>query len=620
MSNSQLKRTLMKKNINRAINFIRDQQKIDGSFWSWSSLNKNNFNKAKKYNSIFPSSLILSCLDSIEKSEEIKKSLVSFLLSQKSDYWSFNYWKREAKENTIMPYPDDLDDTFCALSGIYKYDSKIIDGSAIAKIVTLLTTVEKKEGGPYKTWLVSENVDEVWKDVDLVVNSNIGYFLSLQEIELKNINKLIKIAIEKENLNSPYYPSIYPVVYFISRFFFCKTECKKLVKIILSKKKGDNWGNQLDTALATSALLNLGMDPKKIWPSINYLIKNQKKDGSWKISAFCVDPAIDRKTYYASSPALVTAFCVEALNKYFSMTIKKPVQKKDKMADEIHQEILRLAQKRIRFLSKIPEENYKKSITLLPYIFCKSLGKNGKKVSKKLIIQCGLANLYGWIAYTIYDDFLDGEGNKEILPMANVCLRELVYIYNNILPKTDFAGVFNKTMDGIDKANYWEIINCYDDKKLPNYSDYSQLAKKSLGHALGPIAILYSLGFDKNSSELKNIWKFFKHYLVARQLNDDAHDWEDDLKKGFINPVTVEILKKTDNKKDFKEVFWQEVLIEISNIILDNIDKARKNISKIKLIKKPKLILSILEKPEQSAKRAIEEQTETMKFVNEYKN
>ena len=604
----------MKKNINRAISFIKSQQKEDGGFWSWSSPNKNNFNNAKKYNSIFPSSLILSCLDSIEKSEEIKNELVNFLLSQKSEHWSFNYWKRGAKENIKMPYPDDLDDTFCSLNGIYKYNSKLIDGVAIAKIVNLLTAVEKNEGGPYKTWLVSENVDEIWKDVDLAVNSNIGYFLSLQEIELENINKLIKLAIEKENLISPYYPSIYPIVYFISRFF----KSEKLIKIILSKKNGDNWGNPLDTALAISALLNLGMDPNKVRPSINYLINNQKKNGSWKASAFCIDPAINRKTFYAGSMALTTAFCVEALNKYFLTTVSKPDQKKDKMADKIHQEILQIANKRTNFLSKIPEKNCKKSITLLPYIFYKSLGKNGEKVSKKLVVQCGLANLYGWIAYTIYDDFLDGDGDRKMLSLANVCLRELALIYNSILPKTYFANVFNKTMDEIDVANYWEIINCYDDKKLPNYDDYSQLAKKSLGHALGPVAILYSLGFDKNSSEIKNIWSFFKHYLIARQLNDDAHDWEDDLKKGFINPVAVEIFKKASDKKDFKEIFWKEVLIEISNTILENINKARENVIKIKLIEKPKLILSVLENPEQSAKKAIEEQVETMKFISEY--
>lgn len=603
----------MENSIGQAIDFVKKEQQKDGSFKSWSSLNKNNFSKAKKYNSIFPSALILACLDSVEKTEEIKKRLTNFLLSQKSKFWSFNYWNREAPENKIMPYPDDLDDTFCALIGIYKYDSKLIDGSAMAKIVNLLTAMEKKEGGPYRTWLVAKNADKVWKDVDLVVNSNVGYFLSLEEIELENINKLIKSAIEEEKLNSPYYPSIYPVAYFISRWF----KSKKLIKIILAKKKKDNWGSPLNTALAISSLLNLGVEAKKLEPSINYLIKEQKKDGSWKTGAFCIDPAINKKTYYAGSPTLTTAFCLETLNKYFLTTSHKPAKKQDKTAEKIHQEILEIGQKRTNFLTKIPEENCKKGITLLPYVFGRSLGKKGDKVPKKIIIQTGLANLYGWIAYTIYDDFFDGEGDKEMLSMANVCLRELARIYNNILPKTDFAEVFNQTMDETDEANNWEILNCYD-KKLPDYGDYSQLAKKSLGHALGPIVILYSLGFDKNSPEVKNIWSFFKHYLIARQLNDDAHDWEDDLKKGFINPVTTKILAKTTDKKKYKEIFWKEVLIDISNIILENTNKAREKILKNKLITKPELILSILKEPEESAKKAIIEQNEAIKFISEY--
>lgn len=607
----------MENNIDKAINFIKNQQQNDGGFLSLSSFDKNDFKKAKKYNSVFPSALILSCLDLVEESKIIKKKLIKFLLNQKSEFWSFNYWKRKSEENKTMPYPDDLDDTFCALSGIYKFNPKLINGSVLAKIVSLLTAVEIKVGGPYKTWLVAENANKAWKDVDLAVNSNVGYFLSLQEIELENINQLIKLAIEKENLNSPYYPSIYPIIYFISRFFSDRVGCKKLIKIILNKKKNDDWGNPLNTALAINSLLNLGVESKEIEPSINYLIKNQRKDGSWAESAFCIDPAIDRQTFYAGSKALTTAFCVEALNKFLILNLKFEI-KKDEMGEEIHNEILKNVKKRIKNVGEIPKKNIKTGVTLLPYYFWKSLGKNGKKVGKAFLIKCGEANLLGWIAYTIYDNFLDGEGDKKMLSMANVCLRELAKIYNSIMPSTDFDGVFNKTMDEIDEANYWEIMNCYNDKKLPDYGDLSQLAKKSLGHALGPVAILYSLGFDKNSSEVKNVWKFFKHYLIARQLNDDAHDWETDLKMGFINPVSAEILKKTNLKKNLKEIFWKETLIEISNIILINITKARQNINKIKLIEKPELILSILDEPEKAAKMAIEEQSETLKFISEY--
>jgi len=97
---------------------------------------------------------VLSCLSALEetpKVKTIKQKAAKFLLSQKSKHWSFNYWVRNSQEAKKLPYPDDLDDTFCALSALFQYDPNLINGSAMAKIITLLTAMEKKEGGPYRT-------------------------------------------------------------------------------------------------------------------------------------------------------------------------------------------------------------------------------------------------------------------------------------------------------------------------------------------------------------------------------------------------------------------------------------------------------------------------------------
>lgn len=72
----------MKKSIKKALQFIKNQQQKDGGFLELSSQNKNNFSQAKKYNSVFPSTLILSCLDLVNGSDEIKKKLADFLLTQ----------------------------------------------------------------------------------------------------------------------------------------------------------------------------------------------------------------------------------------------------------------------------------------------------------------------------------------------------------------------------------------------------------------------------------------------------------------------------------------------------------------------------------------------------------
>ena len=136
---------MLQKSIDNGIKYLITQQQKDGSFLSLSTTNRYSFKDAKKYHSTFPSSLILSILCGLDETPEVKlieDKLAKHLLSQKSKHWSFNYWVRNSKEAKEMPYPDDLDDTFCALSALYQYNSQLIDGSAMAKIVTILTAVE----------------------------------------------------------------------------------------------------------------------------------------------------------------------------------------------------------------------------------------------------------------------------------------------------------------------------------------------------------------------------------------------------------------------------------------------------------------------------------------------
>ena len=129
----------MKNNINKAINFIRDQQQIDGSFLSLSSPDKNSFVKSKKYNSVFPSSLILSCLTLNKESKEIKNNLVNFLLSQKSEYWSFNYWKRNSKENTKLIYQAGAK-SIISTNSILHSSNQLDLSSLIANVLTVDTS------------------------------------------------------------------------------------------------------------------------------------------------------------------------------------------------------------------------------------------------------------------------------------------------------------------------------------------------------------------------------------------------------------------------------------------------------------------------------------------------
>jgi hypothetical protein len=108
--------------IESALALLLREQQPDGSFLGYSSNNPNNFSTAKTYHTPFPTATIVNALtphkDNVTVTKIYKKA-VDYLLRQRSPHWSFNYWDRGSFEAKQHPYPDDLDDTFAALSAIY---------------------------------------------------------------------------------------------------------------------------------------------------------------------------------------------------------------------------------------------------------------------------------------------------------------------------------------------------------------------------------------------------------------------------------------------------------------------------------------------------------------------
>lgn len=660
----------IEKTINNGIRFLAKSQARDGSFPSLTSSNPRSFNGASKCQSVFSSALILSCLNALKdfpETNSIKRKTADFLLSQKSEHWTFNYWARESKQAKTMPYPDDLDDTSCALSALYEYNPDLIDGEVLAKAVNVLTALEEKEGGPYRTWLVPPDAPQVWKDIDLAVNNNVAYFLSQHDVVLSGIIKLTESAIRDKEYSSPYYPNKYPIIYFISRWYKGKLRNTIIAQLFEELNKPTKRINPLDTALTVSALLNFDVPHEKVEKGINYLLKMIRRPASnhyWKPYLFYtgINPihqlhsgqASKKKKYYAGSSTLTTAFCLEALNK-FKVESQK-FQPKDgpplagkvndseiKSEEKIYKTVIKKARQRflsldtdlrkqvLKILSKTLKGDKDKQIILLPYFFKNSLTpKLNLTVKDDFVVELGLANLYGWMAYTIYDDFLDEEGDPKLLSVANLCLRELTIIFNNLLSREiSFTKFANKVLDTIDSANAWEVLNtrCLTNK-IPNYGNLSKLEEKSLGHALGPLAILFSLGYKENSREVKALLSFFKHYIIARQLNDDAHDWEEDLKKGHINAVGAQILKKAQSSKSktkkldiekLQYVFWHYTIVDVGSDIIHHIKLAKNDLKKISIIKNTSLLNKLLIPVEGSAKGALKERKEAMKFLKAYK-
>ncbi len=631
----------------KAIKYLSQNQKLNGSFPCFTSSNLY-FSKSKLSDSIFLDTIILSTLSSKHLkplTQKIRKPLNSFLLSQKSKNWTFNYWKKSSKSAQQNPYPDDLDVTSVALSAIYKHNSKLITGTNLAFIINILTKLESKEGGPYRTWLVTPKSKPIWKDVDLAVNANIAYFLSLQEVSLPNITTMIEKAIKTNHIHSPYYPSYSSISYFISNSYRGK-QTAQLIEYIQKHQTNQHWSNPLDTALNIISLIQLGYPASKLTNSIEFLLSTQLATGNWPAHAFCLDPIVNKKQYYSGSPSLTTSLCLQALSLY---PYPKNTSSKSIHFTSLHQHVIKqlhtqvdsspphLKKTNLESLAQITQFHKANQITLTPFLFNQSLKKPIK--SKKFLTQLSLANTYGWIAYTIYDDFLDNEGQLHLLSSANYYLRHLTNTFTSILPSTSqFVPFFHQIMDQIDNANTWEIHHSrFEPQKLmkqtqlnralitlPNFNQHHQLAHKSIGHSLGPIAILFKLGYLPHSKPVNQTLKFFTHYLIARQLNDDAHDWLVDLKKGQLNAVSTLLLKslppkqKTISLTKLNQLFWENTITQSAHLILKHTLKAEKILNQSHHLKDKTLLLSILNKESQSAQKALSQHKKTIQLLQSY--
>jgi len=641
-----------RKILEESINYIANQQQHDGGFISYSSSTQDNFADSFSYRTNFITAVILEVLSNVSDTPllyQIKKKASHFLLSQKSDHWSWNYWSKSSKESTTMPYPDDLDDTFCALNALFLFDNKLITGSAIAHIVRLLTKTEKKEGGPYKTWLVSEDTSG-WDDTDVVVNSNIAYFLSMQETTLPSLQLFFEKRLQRKDLQSPYYPSVYPFFYFLSRFYNDKKNIENI--LLANRNKKGYWENPLNTSLAVLALLNGKFPVHELESSIAYLFEKHQE---WHAYAFCIDPAQKGKKYYAGSSALTTVFCLAAISLFIKRTEEMRSHKKNSdlkinsyIEEIVNTKLLKFSNKELTkrgdiLLGKIIYKDTTKQIPLMPYYFLQSLGENGKDIQKKDIILLGQANVLGWLAYTIYDDFLDDEGNPKFLPLANMYLRRLTRIFDTAFVKnTAVATFFHTVLDDIEYANIWEVSNCrlvvdngvIHQKEIEQfkYGDLEQLARKSLGHGLGPMTILLLLGYKQKSKEFISLYNFFVHYLIAKQLHDDAHDWEEDLSNGHVSFAVALLLKKAREKKiittqkieikktipKLQKLFWYEIIDEICSHIYDHVKKTQQELESSSIILDKKILENLLLIYRDGADKALNERKRTVDFLKAY--
>lgn len=557
-------------------------------------------NSQKLYSPFFLS-LIFSNLLKIDDFMEsvplsdLNANLALTLLRERSDFFSFNYWYRGSSISKTKPYPDDLDDTFAALNALILFDKDFFDGNVLGKITQILTFCEAHEGGPYRTWVVPENAKSHWKDVDPFVNAHIGLFLSRLDIELPELTKYIEQTIATDSFNSQYYPSQLPGALFLLEWYTGPFR-KKLLADLHAKYESFSFLEKVVFGCIT--FNEKGEEYQKIKLSLRELILQKEFDEIITPYAFCLDPAQNGVKFFAGSTELTASFVLRFLSLFSDNDAKVLKTQTD---DSIFLESVLsfsysfftdqepcLRNAFSGMLTFLQDKERFDEIALLPHAFSHALTYSHKQ--KDIRALCA-ASLFGWISYTLFDDAMDGDIDSELrLPLAITCHRNMVRLFRETINNQRFDLLFENIMNRLDEANQWEIL--YARKKITggdlssfsHYIDSSQLAYKSYGHMLACVSQLF-LAKEKNITTIHAFITFFHHYLIARQLNDDAHDVREDLEAGHVSYIVSRMLLDFETESCFinsaavvdslHKKYWRDTSLIAADEILDHVTKAQ---------------------------------------------
>jgi hypothetical protein len=619
---------LLSNQIERAIQagltHLSHGQKADGSFAS--AVSPNPLSHSATVNSaIFATALIAVALEPLKERPEarrIAEKATQYLISQVDQRTlSWNYWKRQSPDAARLPYPDDLDDTAVCLTAIKLWQPSWLTGPRLAKIVTLLRFLATKPGGPYKTWVYSGD-DPNWSGLDPVPNANIGYFLSLFGATVPSLEEYLReMAVNSATL-SPYYDGVWAPRYFLSKSLphipYFDTPCSSLV----------------DRALALSthpAHKGATSHVRAILKHPHYQAHSYWEHHGW----------IREAEGWAGSSFLTTALTIEALTRYKQVHNISP-----QVTSSV--DVLENTRHIQDFLSALPSPfqttahqlikeyfipSHQVYLTSLPTKISTSFGL--KDAPSSLLDILSQVVLAGWLGYTILDDYADGDrSDPASLPLSQWCSRYAYTTLLSIAPRhKGYQTIVQTVFDNQDTALQKELtmyrfspLSPIEPGKLPPQPAIDFLSNRSLGHALVACALLAHGENQKSHNKLTATLTYYRNYLAARQLQDDAHDWLEDLKKGRYTVANIHALRiygrrfTLDDERALHAVmtiYWKESIPSLFSRCLTYIAAARRAMGTLTLAQNDPFE-EPLKRLEEVARKTLAEYKRTTSFLESF--
>jgi hypothetical protein len=422
------------------------------------------------------------------------------------------------------------------LLALHKYRPDIIDGTCLGYLARRLLVSEVAVGGPY--------IDTANSPPDIATNAMIAQLFAAFASPLPNVIEFIKKALPE----SPGYTANHIGIWSLS------------------------WPHEIlapsDTPFASNVRLHQQSTSHGTWHVRPYSVILST------VSALClIDSGRRQSSDHVDSPPTAIALHVrQELTK-----LPAPLRP---IADTLWQ--------------AVAKADAKQEITMLSHLFAQSLTQRTKAQNDEHCTVLGQANFYTWIAYTVYDDCIDDEMTPNQLPIANIAQRTALRQYMSFAPlHPDIADIVDRTFDSMDTANSWELATCRFQidgdtltiQTIPSYGNRAILAERALGHILGPL-LLVRIDPTTTARAYTATQRGLEHYLIARQLNDDLHDWVADLQKGHCSFVVAFLLQHTGIVPDtyslqvlteqLQAYFWETGLVALCELVGDHVQHARR--------------------------------------------
>ncbi len=567
------------------------------------------------------------------------------LRAERSRVGAWNYWARHSVNRELRPLPDDLDTTSCALAALAE-TSQGVPEAWIAEYASLLTLRETVPGGPYRTWIVPSDAEASWQDVDPVVNANIGLVLHAYEAVPEPLSRFLGEAILDPKRRSPYYPDRSAFLYSLARWYRGEArnalvrECHGALQHALA----GGGLQELAFALASCAALEES-EPTLLQAGVTALAERLKEP---KVvpQALCIDAVHGGIADHAGSPAFTLALAREALCRSLDRLVTPPsgLAPTGASKNRTMTAVMRAARDssaklppslRESAADAIDETVRNRGEDLVGLPFALAGAATGAGTFDESHADIGAANVLGWVAYTLYDDVMDGDRGSEALWTANALMRLSFEGFLASFPGDQAWGAkCRDTFARMDGANLeewrsWQLRPAESRWRLPERlpsSDLESLAGRSAGMILAPLALLMRIGGNAAKPAIpERAERFLLHLIAARQLCDDAHDWENDLRKGRLNHASVRLfpaaqaatlLDISSDTPELRRRFWDSAVGDVRKDVRIHCEAARAHAAHFKDREWADRLLAPLEA---SMEKAVKERDSARAFLEAYR-